>query len=234
MNVPEHIAIIMDGNNRWAKKKFLPSINGHNKGVGVVRETIKHCVNLGVKNLTLFAFSSENKNRSDQEINMLFRIFLGALNQSFEKLSKHNIKLKIIGDMNIFPKNIQKSAADAQKKLKNNTGLVLIIAANYGGRWDILQATKKIANLVKNNAINVDDIDYNCFEKYLSTANQPQVDLLIRTSGELRISNFLLWSIAYSELYFTDVLWPDFDKKELDKAIKSFNQRERRFGGRNQ
>ncbi len=232
MNIPKHIAIIMDGNGRWAKKRLLSRIQGHQKGVKVVREMVKNCGLLGVKTLTLFAFSSENKNRSTEEVTLLFKLFLTVLQQEVKKLNKHNVKLKIVGDMSLFPEEIQKKAKDAQKLLAKNTGLSLIIAANYGGKWDIAQAAQKAAQAVADGYIQPESINEDIFDKYMSLAEEPEVDLLIRTSGEQRISNFLLWDIAYSELYFTDTLWPDFDKSELDKAISSFNNRDRRFGVR--
>ena len=232
MNTPKHIAIIMDGNGRWASKRFLPRIQGHQKGVKAVRKVVKHCGKLGVKTLTLFAFSSENKNRSNEEVSLLFKLFLSVLKQEVNKLNKHNVKLKIIGDLDLFPQEVQQTAIDAQALLTNNTGLTLVIAANYGGQWDIAQAAQQIAKRAVNNEIKADDINIDTFSQYLSLADQPKVDLLIRTSGELRISNFLLWEIAYSELYFTGTLWPDFNPAELDKAIESFNHRDRRFGTR--
>ncbi|HBQ24656.1 MAG TPA: di-trans,poly-cis-decaprenylcistransferase [Gammaproteobacteria bacterium] len=232
MNTPKHIAIIMDGNGRWASKRFLPRIQGHQKGVKAVRKVVKHCGKLGIETLTLFAFSSENKNRSNEEVSLLFKLFLSVLKQEVNKLNKHNVKLKIIGDLGLFPQEVQQTALDAQALLANNTGLTLVIAANYGGQWDIAQAAQQIAKRAANNEISADDINIDTFSQYLSLADQPKVDLLIRTSGELRISNFLLWEIAYSELYFTDTLWPDFNPAELDKAIESFNHRDRRFGER--
>ena len=232
MNIPKHIAIIMDGNGRWASKRFLPRIQGHQKGVKAVRKVVKHCGKLGIETLTLFAFSSENKNRSNEEVSLLFKLFLSVLKQEVNKLNKHNVKLKIIGDLGLFPQEVQQTAIDAQALLANNTGLTLVIAANYGGQWDIAQAAQQIAKRAANNEISADDINIDTFSQYLSLADQPKVDLLIRTSGELRISNFLLWEIAYSELYFTDTLWPDFNPAELDKAIESFNHRDRRFGER--
>ncbi|HAO38341.1 MAG TPA: di-trans,poly-cis-decaprenylcistransferase [Gammaproteobacteria bacterium] len=232
MNPPKHIAIIMDGNGRWASKRFLPRIQGHQKGVKAVRKVVKHCGKLGIETLTLFAFSSENKNRSNEEVSLLFKLFLSVLKQEVNKLNKHNVKLKIIGDLGLFPQEVQQTALDAQALLANNTGLTLVIAANYGGQWDIAQAAQQIAKRAANNEISADDINIDTFSQYLSLADQPKVDLLIRTSGELRISNFLLWEIAYSGLYFTDTLWPDFNPAELDKAIESFNHRDRRFGER--
>ncbi len=232
MNIPKHIAIIMDGNGRWASKRFLPRIQGHQKGVKAVREAVKHCGKLGIETLTLFAFSSENKNRSTEEVSLLFKLFLSVLKQETNKLNKHNVRLKIIGDMALFPQEVQQTAADAQALLANNSGLTLVIAANYGGQWDIAQAAQQVAKQAISGEINTDDINIESFAQYLSLADQPKVDLLIRTSGELRISNFLLWDIAYSELYFTDTLWPDFSPAELDKAIEDFKNRDRRFGAR--
>jgi undecaprenyl diphosphate synthase len=232
MNIPKHIAIIMDGNGRWASKRSLPRIIGHQQGVKAVRKVVKACGEMGVQTLTLFAFSSENKNRSAEEVSLLFKLFLSALNQEVKKLNKHNIRLKIIGDMSLFPEDIQKTASEAQMQLAENTGLTLVIAANYGGQWDIVQAAKKASEAVIKGVISSEDITIEGFSNYLCLAHEPAVDLLIRSSGELRISNFLLWDIAYSELYFTDTLWPDFNEIELTKAIESFNYRDRRFGSR--
>ncbi len=228
----KHIAIIMDGNGRWAKAKHLPRAHGHQKGVQTVREIVKHCAKIGVGNLTLFAFSSENMKRSSEEVGVLFKLFLTVLKQETKKLNDNNIRLKIIGDMSVFSAEIQALASDAEKLLSHNTGLTLVIAANYGGQWDIAQAAKKIATLASEGQIQVDDIDIDIFEKHTALAGLPKVDLLIRTSGEIRISNFLLWDIAYSELFFTNTLWPDFGPDELDEAILDFHSRDRRFGAR--
>lgn len=232
MNIPKHIAIIMDGNGRWASKRNLPRIIGHQQGVKAVRIVVKACDILGVQTLTLFAFSSENKNRSTDEVSLLFKLFLTVLKQEVKKLNKYNVHLKIIGDLSLFPKDVQQTAINAQAELANNTGLTLVIAANYGGQWDIAQAAKKAAEAAVNKDISTEDITIKGFSKYLSLAGEPAVDLLIRSSGELRISNFLLWDVAYSEFYFTDTYWPDFDESELNKAIESFNHRNRRFGAR--
>ena len=232
MNIPKHIAIIMDGNGRWASGRLLPRIKGHQKGVNAVKKIVKHCGKIGVQTLTLFAFSSENKNRSDEEVSLLFKLFLTVLKQETEKLNKYNVKLKIIGDLSLFPKAVQENAKHAQNALADNTGLILVIAANYGGQWDITQSAKQIATRVKQGDISTDDITTELFAQHTSLGSHGAVDLLIRTSGELRISNFLLWEIAYSELYFTNTLWPDFDEKALDIAIKDFNNRDRRFGKR--
>ena len=230
---PKHIAIIMDGNGRWAKSKHLPRSSGHQRGVQSVRKIVKHCAKIGVNTLTLFAFSSENMKRSEEEISLLFKLFLTVLKSETKKLKDNNIKLKIIGDLSVFTPEIQSLAEDAQEQLQNNNGLNLVIAANYGGQWDIAEAAKKIAEKVSVDGLKPQDIDSDLFHNYTALAEYPRVDLLIRTSGEVRISNFLLWDIAYSELYFCDTLWPDFDEEELSLAIESFHSRDRRFGERN-
>jgi undecaprenyl diphosphate synthase len=219
LNIPQHIAIIMDGNGRWAKKQNKPRIFGHKNGVKAVRSAVKTAAKLGVKSLTLFAFSSENVNRPQDEISALFELFLLALKNEINKLAKNNIKLTFIGDLSIFDTKLQDLMQTSHKKLANNTGLELVIALNYGGKWDIVQAAKKITGEITGGKI----------EQNLSL-NYP-IDLLIRTSGEMRISNFLLWQCAYAEFYFTNVLWPDFDEKEFILAIEDFNNRKRRFGG---
>ncbi len=231
-NIPKHIAIIMDGNGRWASKRNLPRIVGHQQGVKVVRTIVKACGAMGVNTLTMFAFSSENKNRSSEEVSLLFKLFLTVLKLEVKKLNKHNVRLKIIGDLSLFPDDVRTIAREAQAQLADNTGLTLVIAANYGGQWDIAQAAKQAAQAAIKGDISPEDLTIEGFSKYLSLANEPAVDLLIRSSGELRISNFLLWDVAYSEFYFTDTLWPDFDEAELNIAIESFNHRDRRFGAR--
>jgi len=230
---PKHIAIIMDGNGRWAKARHLPRSSGHQKGVRTVRKIVKHCSQLGVNTLTLFAFSSENMNRSSEEVGLLFKLFLAVLKTETTKLKDNNIKLKIIGDLSVFTLDIQTLAQKAEKELANNTGLNLVIAANYGGQWDIAESAKKIALEFANGKINPENVDPSLFHSYTALANYPKVDLLIRTSGEIRLSNFLLWDIAYSELYFCKTLWPDFDEDALDLAIENFHSRDRRFGERN-
>ena len=230
---PQHIAIIMDGNGRWAKSKQLPRSSGHQKGVQSVRRIVKHCAKIGVNTLTLFAFSSENMNRPKEEVGLLFKLFLKVLKNETKKLNDNNIKLDIIGDLSVFTPEIQTLAEKAQQQLQKNTGLNLVIAANYGGQWDIAEAAKKIAVKAANGEINPESIDKDIFGGHTTLAQYPKVDLLIRTSGEVRISNFLLWDIAYSELYFCDTFWPDFDANELDLAINSFFSRDRRFGERN-
>ena len=230
---PKHIAIIMDGNGRWAKSRGLPRSSGHQKGVKSVRTIVKHCAKIGVNTLTLFAFSSENMNRPSEEVGLLFKLFLTVLRSETKKLKDNNIRLDIIGDLSVFTSEIQNLAEEAQKQLQNNAGLNLVIAANYGGQWDIAEATKKIATKAAEGKIKPESIDSDVFGAHTALAQYPKVDLLIRTSGEVRVSNFLLWDIAYSDLYFCDTFWPDFDANDLDLAINNFHSRNRRFGERN-
>jgi len=232
MVIPKHIAIIMDGNGRWAKKKSLPLALGHQQGVKTVREIVKYCGKIGVEYLTLFAFSSENANRSKEEVSSLSKLFFLTLQNEEKKLMKHNVSLEIIGDLSIFSDEIQNKAQKVTQNLSQNTGLKLIIAANYGGRWELFDAAKKFAtDCIKNN-LTPEHTQESAFSEKLATSNHPEVDLLIRTSGEQRLSNFLLWNIAYAELFFSEVLWPDFKPEDIDKAIEAFNHRERRFGKR--
>jgi len=232
MVIPKHIAIIMDGNGRWAKKKSLPLTLGHQQGVKTVREIVKYCGKIGVEYLTLFAFSSENANRSKEEVSSLSKLFFLTLQNEEKKLMKHNVSLEIIGDLSIFSDEIQNKAQKVTQNLSQNTGLKLIIAANYGGRWELFDAAKKFAtDCIKNN-LTPEHTQESAFSEKLATSNHPEVDLLIRTSGEQRLSNFLLWNIAYAELFFSEVLWPDFKPEDIDKAIEAFNHRERRFGKR--
>ncbi|MBC9131610.1 isoprenyl transferase [Frischella sp. Ac48] len=228
--IPKHIGIIMDGNGRWAKNRNLLRIVGHRAGLRAVRRTVERANELGVKVLTLYAFSSENWNRPEQEVSALMALFIYALNKEVKILHRNNIQLNIIGDITRFPAQIQKMIKLAQAKTKNNTGLILNIAANYGGRWDIVNSVKKLINQYERQSITLDMIDEEAINKEIALYGLPAVDLVIRTGGEYRISNFLLWQIAYSELYFTDVLWPDFNKETLDDAISEFIKRERRFG----
>ena len=222
----------MDGNGRWAKKKSLPLALGHQQGVKTVREIVKYCGKIGVEYLTLFAFSSENANRSKEEVSSLSKLFLWTLQNEEKKLMKHNVSLEIIGDLSIFSDEIQNKAHKVTQNLSQNTGLKLIIAANYGGRWELFDAAKKFAtDCIKNN-LTPEHTQESAFSEKLATSNHPEVDLLIRTSGEQRLSNFLLWNIAYAELFFSEVLWPDFKPEDIDKAIEAFNNRERRFGKR--
>ncbi|HDR1918323.1 polyprenyl diphosphate synthase [Pasteurella multocida] len=230
-NIPQHVAIIMDGNGRWAQQKGKMRIFGHKNGVKAVREAVSYARKVGIKVLTLYAFSSENWNRPKKEVNALMALFMQALDLEVKKLHKNNIKLNILGDVTGFSASLQDKIHQAEKLTENNTALTLNIAANYGGCWDIVQATKSLAQQVKEGKLAVDEINAQVLQQALVTKEQPQVDLLIRTSGEQRISNFLLWQIAYAELYFSDVLWPDFNEKEFNEAIIAYQQRHRRFGG---
>ncbi|RGE48627.1 UDP pyrophosphate synthase [Mannheimia granulomatis] len=220
----------MDGNGRWAKQKGKLRIFGHQNGVKAVRSAVSFAAKHQIKVLTLYAFSSENWSRPETEVSALMSLFMRALDSEVKKLHKNNIRLNIIGDKSAFSENLQKRIAESEKLTENNTGLILNIAANYGGYWDIVQAARKVAAQVKENQLTIEQITPELFQQQLSTGNQPEVDLLIRTSGEQRISNFLLWQIAYAELFFTPVLWPDFDDETFSQAILSYQQRERRFG----
>lgn len=224
--MPRHVAIIMDGNGRWATKRFLPRFTGHAKGVEAVRGIVEACMKRGIAYLTLFAFSSENWRRPAEEVTLLMRLFMGALEREVGKMHANNIRLKVVGDLSRFDSALQKMIATAEAKTARNTGLTVTICANYGGRWDMLQAMEKmVADHPGRTQFSEDG-----FSPYLSMAYAPEPDLFIRTGGEQRISNFLLWQLAYAELYFTEIFWPDFDAAALDLAIASFQQRERRFG----
>lgn len=227
---PEHIAIIMDGNNRWAKSRLLPRLSGHKAATRAVRATIKACRERGIRFLTLFAFSSENWNRPQEEVRGLMALLLSSLKKEARKLVKHDIRLKIIGERDRLSPAIQEAIQETEAVTAQCQGMTLCVAINYGGRWDITQACKKLAAQVKTGELALQAIDSQLIESHLATANMPPVDLLIRTSGEQRISNFLLWQCAYSEFYFTDTLWPDFSPADLEQAIQSYRQRERRFG----
>jgi undecaprenyl diphosphate synthase len=226
--IPRHIAIIMDGNGRWANQRFLPRVAGHSKGLETVRNIVEQCTFHGVEFLTLFAFSSENWRRPKDEVNFLMNLFFKALDKEVARLHENNIRLRLIGDMNGFPENIQKRVEIAERLTENNTGLVLTIAANYGGRWDILNATRKA--LAHNPNIDPSLINEAWLHPHLAMAYAPEPDLFIRTGGEQRISNFLLWQLAYTEMYFTDTFWPDFDSKAFEESLNWFKKRERRFG----
>jgi undecaprenyl diphosphate synthase len=225
--VPRHVAIIMDGNGRWAKKRFLPRFEGHRRGVETVRETILACLDQGVEYLTLFAFSSENWRRPEEEVSVLMKLFMLVLQKEVKKLQEKNVRLKLVGDMSAFSPEINKLIVESEALTQNNTALTLSICANYGGRWDVVNATHRLLADKPHLAQSFTEQD---LAPYLGMSHAPEPDLFIRTGGEQRISNFLLWQLAYSELYFTDVWWPDFDAKELAKAIESYQQRERRFG----
>lgn len=225
--VPRHVAIIMDGNGRWAKKRFLPRVAGHVKGVESVREIVRACIEQGVEYLTLFAFSSENWRRPAEEVSLLMQLFVTALQQEVEKLNRNGVRLRVIGDLSRFDTRLQELICNAEAATAGNTRLHLTIAANYGGRWDILQAANRLAAAAPDKAGSWTEAD---LEPYLSTHFAPEPDLFIRTGGEERISNFLLWQLAYAELHFTETLWPEFDAEALAAAIASYQRRERRFG----
>ncbi|MGB0897133.1 MAG: isoprenyl transferase [Flavobacteriaceae bacterium] len=228
--VPKHVAVIMDGNGRWAKKRGLLRVFGHEKGAKAVKETIKAAGKAGVTHLTLYAFSTENWNRPKAEVDKLMNLLVSSLKKEFKTLDDNNIKLNAIGNLNELPVKAHKELTDVINKTKDNTKLVLTLALSYGARDEIVKTVKEIADKVKNNIISIESIDDSIINSHLYTQNLPDVDLLIRTSGEQRISNFLLWQIAYAELYFTDVLWPDFKKEDLYQAIINYQNRERRFG----
>jgi len=230
-NLPVHIAVIMDGNGRWAKARGLPRIEGHKAGTDSVRETVETSARLGIKHLTLYAFSVENWKRPKSEVNELMRLLRKYLRTELPTLQKHNIRLKTLGRIEELDQRTKKRILISEEKTLNNDGLQLNIALNYGGRTEIVDTIKKICSHLSKGKIKLSQIDANTFEKFLYTKDIPDPDLLIRTSGEYRISNFLLWQMAYTEFYFTPVLWPDFRKKDLFEAIIDFQKRERRFGG---
>ncbi len=227
---PRHIAIIMDGNGRWAEKKFMPRILGHRAGVKTVRKVVEYCVKEKIEVLSLFAFSSENWRRPKKEVNMLMELFMGTLQTQVDKLDKNNIRLRIIGDKSAFSEKLQEKIVQAEKQTENNDGLTLVVAANYGGRWDITQAFQKITEKIAAGELTAQDITESVINQHITTFELPEPDLFIRSGGEQRISNFLLWQLAYTEFYFTDTLWPDFDQALLAEAINSFKNRQRRFG----
>ncbi len=227
---PKHIAIIMDGNGRWAKAKGLMRTLGHKKGMDCVRSTVEACSEKNIQALTLFAFSTENWRRPEEEVGYLMGLFLAMMRNEVGKLHKNNVVLRIIGDRSRFSDKLQKAMSDAEELTKDNTGLSLNIAANYGGRLDITEATRILCRRVANGELDPEDVTVDMLQAELSLHHLPEPDLLIRTGGEKRVSNFLLWQLAYGEFYFTDSYWPDFDKQALDKAIISFSSRQRRFG----
>jgi undecaprenyl diphosphate synthase len=228
--LPQHLAIIMDGNGRWAKQQGLLRSLGHERGTKSVKVIIEACAKLGIGYLTLYAFSTENWNRPKLEVETLMRVLINSLKKELTTLQKNNIKLNAIGNLELLPKSAQKELLDVIEKTKNNSHMTLTLALSYGSREELTTAFKKICSKVKNNIISIDSIDDSIINEHLYTQNLPDVDLLIRTSGEHRISNFLLWQIAYAELYFTDILWPDFKEQDLYEAIISYQNRERRFG----
>lgn len=228
--LPKHLAIIMDGNGRWAKQKGLLRAIGHENGTKAVRTTVENCARLGIENLTLYAFSTENWNRPKLEVDTLMKLLISSLKKELETLQKNDIKLNAIGSLESLPEKVKKELLAVIDKTKTNNRMTLTLALSYGSREELLNAVKKISLKVKNNIISPDTIDESIINQHLYTHNLPDVDLVIRTSGEHRISNFLLWQIAYAEFYFTEVLWPDFKEQDLYEAIISYQKRERRFG----
>jgi undecaprenyl diphosphate synthase len=224
--VPRHVAIIMDGNGRWATKRFLPRVAGHVKGVEAVRTVVEACALRGIEYLTVFAFSSENWRRPEEEVSLLMKLFVTALEREVAKMHANNIRLKVVGDLSRFDPKLQDMIANAERKTAANTRMTVTVCANYGGRWDIMQAVGKMVREHPGQS----DFSEEQLAPYLSMAYAPEPDLFIRTGGEERISNFLLWQLAYTELYFTETYWPDFDAERLDAAIESYQNRERRFG----
>ena len=230
IKIPEHVAIIMDGNGRWAQAQGKGRVAGHKAGVESVRAVVKGARKAGVKALTLFAFSSENWQRPEKEVSVLMDLFMFVLTKEVKRLHKNNICFRVIGDLNRFSDKLQKSIEKSEQLTAKNDGLILSIAANYGGRWDIANAAKTLASQVKNNTLSLEDINENSLHEQTCLADLPALDLLIRTGGDYRISNFLLWQAAYAEFYFTETLWPDFNEQQFNKALDVFDQRERRFG----
>ncbi|MDX1334744.1 MAG: isoprenyl transferase [Gammaproteobacteria bacterium] len=228
--LPEHVAIIMDGNGRWARARHLPRTAGHKKGLDTTTNIVEACVKKGVRALTLFAFSSENWRRPEEEVSSLMELFLIALNREINKLHKNGVRVRFIGDLTAFSEKLQESIHKAEALTADNSGLQLQVAVNYGGRWDITQAVRQLADSVANGDLAVDEISETQISSRLCTSDLPEPDLFIRTGGEHRISNFLMWQLAYTELFFTDVLWPDFSEDEFDQALDSFAGRQRRFG----
>lgn len=228
--IPEHVAIVMDGNGRWAEARGQPRHVGHRAGVSSVRSTIEQCARLGVKVLTLFAFSSENWRRPKSEVNLLMELFLSALQREVKRMRSNDIRLRVIGDISAFPQKLQDRIHASERATAGGKRLILQVAANYGGRWEIVETARKLAQAASDGQIDAADIDEKLFAHATSLGDLPDPDLFIRTGGDLRISNFLLWHCAYTELYFTPVLWPDFDVDELGKAIADFQTRQRRYG----
>ena len=229
-NNPRHIAIIMDGNGRWAQKRFMPRAVGHQAGVKAVRKILEYCAEHSVEVLTLFAFSSENWRRPEAEVSLLMSLFMATLQREINKLDRNNIRLRFIGDRTAFSDKLQQKMAEGEAQTQNNSALTLVVAANYGGHWDMCQAFQKVADKIATGELQNQAISEELINEHLSTAGLPDPDLFIRTGGEQRVSNFMLWQLAYTELYFTTTLWPDFDQNSLEDAIKSFKSRQRRFG----
>ena len=231
LTIPEHVAIILDGNGRWAKKRFMPRNYGHSQGAKTVEQICEDAWDIGIKYLTVYAFSTENWRRPDKEVKALMRLLRKYLKDCIERTAKNNMRVRVIGDITPLADDIKEKIVELEEVSKNNTGLNFQVALNYGGRDEIIRAIKKCASDCADGLIKPDDITEELFSERLDTSDIPDPDLLIRTSGEQRLSNFLLWQLAYTEFYFTDVLWPDFNKKELQKAIDYYASRDRRFGG---
>lgn len=228
--VPRHIAIVMDGNGRWAQRQHRPRFWGHKRGVERVRSTVEACIDLGVEALTLFAFSTENWKRPQEEVSFLMNLFVSSLDREVKRLDKNGIRLRVIGKVQQFPEKLQQSIADAEALTQNNSRLTLNIAANYGGRWDITKATRHLCQLVAEGALTLEEVTESMLHQQMCLSDLPEPDLFIRTGGEQRVSNFLLWQMAYCEFYFTDLYWPEFDRTALEEAVASFEGRQRRFG----
>ncbi len=230
LRIPRHVAIVMDGNGRWARRRGQPRSFGHRAGQKAVREAVEFCLRRKIETLTLFAFSSENWKRPSDEVGALMELFLRALDKEVEELHSNEVRVRFIGGLSVFNEALRTRMISAMEKTQNNSALDLNVCVNYGGRWDIAQAARKAAEAVQRGELDPQSIDENALAPFFCLADQPPVDLLIRTGGEHRISNFLLWQIAYAELYFTDILWPDVDQEELARALEDFARRERRFG----
>jgi undecaprenyl diphosphate synthase len=230
MSLPRHIAIVMDGNGRWAERRHRPRSFGHREGQKAVRAAVEYCRRHGVEALTLFAFSSENWKRPDEEVGALMQLFLKALEREVDELHRNGVRLAFVGDLDAFAPELAARMRDSMQRTAANTSLRLNIAVNYGGRWDIVQAARALASAAVSGELEPAMIDEAMFARHTCVADQPPVDLFIRTGGELRISNFLLWQVAYAELYFTDALWPDMDESEFDRALAEFARRDRRYG----
>ncbi len=228
--MPRHIAIVMDGNGRWARKRFLPRFAGHKSGLNATRDIVQACSDLGIEALTLFAFSSENWKRPKLEVRLLMDLFASSLQKEMSRLHENNVRIRFIGDLSAFSGKLQELIAESERQTAGNTGLELSIAVNYGGRWDIVNAVQQISSALVDGTISKEQIDTDLVSSYMSLSDLPDPDLFIRTGGEQRISNFLLWQLAYTELYFSDTLWPDFDKAELQQALEAFSKRQRRYG----
>ena len=229
-SLPQHVCIIMDGNGRWAKKRLMPRTFGHRKGVEITRRAIEFFARVGVRYLTLFAFSSENWNRPEEEVSTLMELFVQSLKENSAELNDKNIRIRFIGNRDVFPQVLQNQIAETEALTEDKQLMILNIAANYGGQWDILNAVRTIASKVVKGDLALSQIDQASLESVLSLAHTPDPDLFIRTGGEQRVSNFLLWQLAYTELYFTEVLWPDFSEQEMQKALTAYSRRQRRYG----